>query len=281
MPAKKTKSTKKAKKKTPKKEEKKKEKVEEVVDTPEEEKEEEVKEESSTDETELETDTPSKTLEGKTDEIKEEGIEKEEEEEKPDVAPTPVQPLVETPAAVEPEKSVLEPEDKGGVDIADEELSDIPEEKSSKKIFIVIILIAVLVAGVAGGIYYFRSKQSSPTPTTEDQVDEKAEDKQEEEPEVTSAPDQLEREEISLDILNGSGVAGLASSTANEFRELGYEIVEIGNAENIVENELYVNPEVEGLIEILMEDLEEKLDISSVSGELEDSTASARIILGE
>jgi len=65
------------------------------------------------------------------------------------------------------------------------------------------------------------------------------------------------------------------------FEDLGYEISEIGNADLIEDNELYINPDIdEDTLEILLEDVEDELDIEESSGDLEDSEATARIVLG-
>ena len=102
-----------------------------------------------------------------------------------------------------------------------------------------------------------------------------------EEPTETSSPAELKREEITLEILNGSGVSGAASEKAKVFEDLGYKIIKTGNAEATTGSRLYVKSEIEGLIDVLLKDVKDKLNISSVSGELKDSTASARIILGK
>ena len=76
-------------------------------------------------------------------------------------------------------------------------------------------------------------------------------------------------------------MAGAASEVASTFELLGYEIIEIGNADETEGNQLYVDSDLEDLLDQLLEDVEEELDISSVSGKLTGSTASARIILGK
>jgi hypothetical protein len=76
-------------------------------------------------------------------------------------------------------------------------------------------------------------------------------------------------------------IAGHAGDASDTFEELGYEIVKVGNAKDTTGNQLYVDPEVEGKLGVLLEDVESELGISSVSGDLTGSEASARIILGE
>jgi len=155
-----------------------------------------------------------------------------------------------------------------------------PEEevllkKVKKKLFITGFLVAVFVFALIGGIFYLTNRFNQ---QTKEEVTAGIEEQQE--PTPIPTPNQLDREEISLEILNGSGVSGAAAEIAEIFEDLGYKIVEIGNANRTEGNQLYENPNTEDLIDILLEDVENELDISSISGELDDSTASARIILG-
>ncbi|MBU0846275.1 LytR C-terminal domain-containing protein [Patescibacteria group bacterium] len=154
---------------------------------------------------------------------------------------------------------------------------EIPLEKTNRKLFTAGLIVVLFVFGITGWIFYLTNRYTEKTTQEEITIEEGIT----EEPTATPAPTQLEREEITLEIMNGSGVAGAAGDAAEIFEALGYEITEIGNADVTEGNELYVNPEFEGLVEILLKDVESELDISSISGELEDSDASARIILGE
>ncbi len=154
---------------------------------------------------------------------------------------------------------------------------EIPSEKSNRKLFMAGLIVVLFIFGVTGWVFYFANRYSEETTQEEITLEEGAT----EEPTATPASTQLEREEITLEILNGSGVAGAAGDAAEVFEALGYEDVEVGNADDTEGNELYVSSDIEDLIDVLLEDVEEELDISSISGELDDSTASARIILGE
>lgn len=155
----------------------------------------------------------------------------------------------------------------------------IPMETRNKKMYVAGIILSVLILGATATTLYFRFRQGSgATEEVAVEVEETQEGTEvEEQPSATA----LLRSEISLEILNGSGIAGLASETADTFEELGYEVVKVGNAEDTTGNKLYVDPDIEELIAVLLEDVEGELDISSISGELTDSTASVRIILGE
>lgn len=152
-----------------------------------------------------------------------------------------------------------------------------PLEKTNRKLFVAGLIVVLFVFGVTGWVFYLTDRYAEKTTQEEITLEEGTT----EEPAATPASTQLERGEITLEILNGSGVAGAAGDAAEVFETLGYEDVEIGNADETEGNKLYVSSDIEDLIDVLLEDVEEELDISSISGELDDSTASARIILGE
>lgn len=152
---------------------------------------------------------------------------------------------------------------------------EVPPEKRNARLFTAGIVLALVLLGSTGAFFYLKS-----TSTTEEAVLAGKTEEVEEEVVSTPTPASLPREEISLEVFNASGVAGAAGSTAEELEELGYQIAEVGNADDITGNELYVNPEFEGLLDQLFEDVEEMLDIASVTGELTNSTATARIVLG-
>ena len=154
---------------------------------------------------------------------------------------------------------------------------EIPLEKTNHKLFTAGLIVVLLIFGITGWVFYLTNRYAQKTTQEEIALEEGIT----EESTPTPAPTQLEREEITLEILNGSGVAGAASAMAEIFEELGYEGVEIGNADETEGNEMYVGSDIEDLIDVLLEDVEEELNISSISGELDDSTASARIILGK
>jgi hypothetical protein len=194
----------------------------------------------------------------------------------PQPAPNPVT----APVNTAPPKSVLDPTDEYE---DDEEIGDgIPLEKSNKRIYLIGIVISLLVIGTTAAVLYLRSKQ--PTEKSQEVVTEVTEEVSEEPvtetTETAEEVEQLERDEISLEILNGSGVSGLAGKTADTFEALGYTIADTGNATATEGNELYVNPDYADMIEVLLSDVEDELNITSVSGDLDDSDATARIILG-
>lgn len=198
--------------------------------------------------------------------IKKKTASKEKKEEKPKAPEVKKKVVVEEVAPAE--ESVV---DENPLEI------EVPVEKGNKKLVRAGLIVLLFIFGVTGWVFYFTNRYSQKTAQEEITLEEGIT----EEPTANPAATQLEREEITLEILNGSGVAGAAGDAAEVFEALGYEDVEIGNADETEGNELYVSSDIEDLIDVLLEDVEEELDISSISGELDDSDASARIILGE
>lgn len=102
--------------------------------------------------------------------------------------------------------------------------------------------------------------------------------------EATPTPEKLNKEDWSFEVLNGSGISGLAAKKAKALEDAGYTVVKKGNADNqkYEITELYVTEEMESKAKLLIEDLKAEFKVTEVKGKLTtDSTASARIILGK
>ncbi len=148
-----------------------------------------------------------------------------------------------------------------------------------KKILIVAIIILILLAGayLANKRFQVSSKLKNviqPTPVaTATPVPT---------PIPTTKP-ALDKSEWSLEILNGSGITGAAKKVADKVQSLGYPVIKTGNAdkETYRETEILVKKELKDKIDLVIADLKDTVKIASVAGELKDSTASARIILGK
>jgi len=153
--------------------------------------------------------------------------------------------------------------------------------KGGGSMFTTMVVLTLLIMAVTGWMMYVRSEllRKSDNETAMAKIEELAK--------VTPTPEptpeqQLSREEITLEILNGSGTAGLAGDTKDDFEKLGYVVSEVGNADDVVGNELYVKKGYESRVEKLVEDVKDQLDIVSITGELDtDASVVARIVLGE
>lgn len=154
----------------------------------------------------------------------------------------------------------------------------VPLEEKNMRLWIVGLLIFILVVGFTGGLLFYRFRL--PPVVEEDVVIDVEEESVAEVEETIIVDTSLDPEEISLEILNGSGIAGLAGQWADVFEALGYEIVLIGNGDETEVHQMFVQEGLEDELDKLLDDVAEELSIATVSGYLEDSTASARIILG-
>jgi hypothetical protein len=156
---------------------------------------------------------------------------------------------------------------------------EVPLEKRNNRIYLVGIIITAIVLLVTGVVLYLKITQPVSAPqTVTPQV---VEDDTLVEIKITPAPVATSEAKLTLEILNGSGVAGAAGRIADTFVKLGYIIVGTGNADSQTGNSLLINEKQKSQnTNSLLKDMS-TLKISSVSGYFTDSTASARIILGK
>lgn len=150
-----------------------------------------------------------------------------------------------------------------------------PQEKYNKKLFIFGGITLALIVLMSGG--FLLSYLKNPP------QEEKAVTPVASEPEPTEVPEALNRSQISFEVLNGSGVSGAAKKLADELTALGYFVIKSGNADKQTypDTQIYISKEMEEKTEEILADLANLVKIATVSGELKDSTASARIILGK
>lgn len=151
------------------------------------------------------------------------------------------------------------------------------ENKSNKNLFVAGgIGAGIILLSIAGFIVLgFRSSQEK-----------KMVDISIEQPKISLKEEEepvIDRSEWAIEVLNGSGVSGAAKELAEKLEQLGYKILKTGNASksNYKNTEVYISKDFVDKSDLLFEDLKDEINVSTVSGELEDSTASARIIIGK
>lgn len=156
-----------------------------------------------------------------------------------------------------------------------------PEEKSRKKLYIIGAVITVIVVAIS--VWFFMNFNKNKN--TEEKKPEITKSQQISAPEVTAEKEpetSFDRSKITLEILNGSGVAGAAKKIADSIAALEYRIIKVGNAEeNSDTTQILVSKDLEKFQDEFLKDLEGVIPEATVSGALEDSTASARIIIGK
>lgn len=158
-------------------------------------------------------------------------------------------------------------------------LSDNP---GGGKRYLLIFLIVLLILGlIGGGVYIYRrtlsQKEAAPevTPTPELQV--------EESPEASPAA-ALDRADLAVEILNGSGIAGLAGEASSYLEGLGYTDVKTGNAGSYdyEQTEIAIKQEKQAYLSLLISDLEEEYSLAEKTSVLDaDSDFDVVITLGK
>lgn len=131
------------------------------------------------------------------------------------------------------------------------------QDRSSSGVMWIIVLTALLVGALAGGfITYFsglarlENPQVTPTPVATEM------------PSTTPTPaaqTELKREDLTVQILNGSGVAGAAGQAKAALEKLGYKNVQTGNASasDFAETEVAILKAKENYFELVKKDLED------------------------
>ena len=94
----------------------------------------------------------------------------------------------------------------------------------------VIIFIALLILGGAGIFFFTKSaNDATPTPTPSFGVV-PIENKETSTPSATSTPAPIKRDEVSIEIQNGTGITGEAKLLQDKLKALGYSDITVGNA---------------------------------------------------
>jgi hypothetical protein len=157
-----------------------------------------------------------------------------------------------------------------------------PPRESSTSLFTTGIIIFSLIFGLAGWTLYFNTKFNFlSAPSMSPASNGVTVDTTTPTPETSPTPVDT-RSSITIEVLNGSGVAGMAASTAEKLNTLGYTVISTGNADrsNYATTQILTSTTF-ATAELLISDLTKEFDTASISGELKDSTASARIIVGK
>ena len=90
-----------------------------------------------------------------------------------------------------------------------------------------------------------------------------------------------DKSQWTFEVLNGSGVAGAAASAAKKLEEADFTVVKTGNADKVYETTLvFISRDNLNQSDWLLESLKDEFASASVAGELKDSTATARMIVG-
>jgi len=200
----------------------------------------------------------------------------------PDLTP-PASPELTLPPLEEPVVSAPDP--LASLPPSSLSLESPPVNQSKKYLWIILIIVAVALIGAVGYWSMSRKKSSSSPVSTTVPIASAA-------PKATAVPTtspspssttSLKRSEITLEILNGTTISGLAGKTKTEFETLGYTVESVGNAvAPVTESELYIKRDLEPSLSLLLQDVKDKFGITKVTDYLDSSeSVSARLIVGK
>ena len=201
-------------------------------------------------------------------------IQVEQSENQPAINEIPAQHVEKAEPAQTPKESIIE-------DTPATEYTLPEEEKKSGKKMIIIASLAILI--VVGAIIWFLTSSKKDQKIEEKTVETaKTQEATITPPKEEKSVPAFDRTKITLEILNGSGIAGAAKETADRLSSLGYQTIKVANAsEEVANTQVFLSSEMEKFKSEFLKDLETDLKEATISGELEDSTASARIIIGK
>ena len=166
--------------------------------------------------------------------------------------------------------------------------SDFPSyvERSSPKprLLLIFIIVFILIILALAGLYFLGASSGknllqtvSPAPTPTPLA------AQPPTPTIVVTQTLLERSELTVSILNGSGTAGAARGVSSTLNGLGYTIGPIGNADrfNYQGLTIHVTQENSAYLPLLEKDLKDANPNASISASIDDSIATeAEVIVG-
>lgn len=156
-----------------------------------------------------------------------------------------------------------------------------------KALYVVLFLLLLVIIGVGAAqllssqsenlnipttIEFDEPEETAPSPTPQSETTPTA---------SPSAANELDRSDLSVVILNGSGVSGAARKLSDTLTELGYDVESTGNADSsdYESTEIEVSSTKKNFLNILKEDLEDEYTIGTTSTNYT-GTGDARIIIG-
>lgn len=165
-----------------------------------------------------------------------------------------------------------------------EPLPEVVLEARNRRLYTIggVAALAVMAAALtvlvtsAGQLY---QREQHLTLTEQPEVAEVKDQQPSEQPEQPSV---FNRSEWSVEVLNGTRVAGAARKVADQLAGLGYHILRVANANrrDYASTELQVSSELIDQAEFIKTDLQEILKLTQPASELKEGEVSARIIVG-
>lgn len=166
-----------------------------------------------------------------------------------------------------------------------------PVRKSGKgKKFLLLLIFIILIGAAIGGFNLVKSKQTTteeeitpiPTPTEEvtpsltpTEVSPTPTSK------PTATPTKKPTKNLTIKVLNGSGVTGAAKLASDFLTGLGYEITSVGNADSqdFENTTIQIKQDKQSLLDQLKIDLSTKYTIGTTSADLSTASSSDVIVI--
>lgn len=203
----------------------------------------------------------------------------------------PSSPLdVSSPPSQEPqEETVTESEPTTqAVGLSEDVLSDeseapdsiTPQEESpgGNRFILIGLVIIVVCTLIAGGIYvYQKAMKEASKPPEASETTPPPTSPAEKESEASPTPSlaaELKREDLKIQVLNGTGVPGVAAKAQAYLEGLGYQGIGAGNADNYdyEETEISIKADKEEYLDLLLADLESEYTVSTQTAALDEAS---------
>lgn len=173
------------------------------------------------------------------------------------------------------EEKVEETSDSKKEESSEEEEGSKKDKPGVGKLLWIIIPTTLLVGALAGGVITYFSGYSSavpePTPTAQATI---PPDTEQTTTETTDQEKELQRSEVKIQVLNGSGVGGAAGKARDVLEKLGYVDVAVGNADSstYTETEIAAKKDKSDYAELVSTDLKDSYSLASEVGTVPDTS---------
>jgi hypothetical protein len=154
-----------------------------------------------------------------------------------------------------------------------ENKEEIPSiEKNGRYLYISSIFFGVIVFSAAAFLYYVASNNSKniSSQTTIVSV------------EKDTSSDTINKDEWPIEVLNGSKTAGVAKKTGDKLTNNGFRVIKVGNStkKDYVGISIFIQSDLSSKASNFLKEIQLIFPEATISGNLTNSTASARIIVG-
>lgn len=184
-----------------------------------------------------------------------------------------------------------------------------PPSRSSNRFFIIVAFLIIIAISSFGGYKFLSSKEEiknevsptplptefftsteTPTPTPTEKEPAPTNETKKPSPAPTKAPvkktlgsSTTDKSSLTVEVLNGSGEVGAASKVSAILKELGYNVVSIGNADSFdyIDTVIGVSEERKSFLDILKKDVSQSYTVSSTGTASPSASSDAVVIVGK